>query len=523
MAFSLFRSGSHLLTSNSWMRDSVLVGNPFRLVISLSAIFLVAALTIACLHYFPEYLDFILAIQTVLLVCGIYVIFNLARRVYRDVIMPIDSVRSWASRMRQGDYAAELTVPIQGEFAGLLHDLTEMGRWYKEVGLEGDEKVTGQVRQMARKTRLLEILYDIAATISAARDLDEVLIHFLDIAVEITHARSALVRLITVDGDMRLISAQGEKSDQYAERIALVDAIPGSVARVKSVYVISPGMSTDFNIFSEYAADLECLIVPLLHRGEVMGCYHLLIDQSKLSLSYDLHELLASIGFHLGLAVHKAQLDEETKQQSIFHERLMLAHELHDSLAQSIVSLKFQCKVLESSLQDGDIARAEKETGRLREGMERTNIELRELLAHFRAPIDQRGLIPVLTDMMRQFRKQNDVLVFSQFHGDEVNPPMHIQHQVVRIVQEALANVRKHAGARMVRLLLRLKPEGWGQLLLEDDGHGFEASADTATLTGKHIGLKVMQERAACIGAEFSLESEPGEGTRVELQFSWDA
>ncbi len=523
MVFQLFRSKSRSLISNPWMRDPVLVGSTFRLLISLSIIFFAAALTIISLYFYPEYRSAILLIQLLLLLTGVSIVFMLARRVYMEVIKPIGSVRSWASRMREGDYSAELAVPIEGEFAGLLQDLTEMGRWYKEVGLEGDEKVTEQVRQMARKTRLLEILYDIAATISASRNLDEVLNRFLDIAVEITHARSALVRLTTTDGDMQLASAQGERADEYAERVALADVIPGHGAKVKSVYVISPGVSEDFSRFSDYAADLECVIVPLLHHGEVMGSYQLLIDQTQSSLSYDLHELLTSIGFHLGLAVHKAQLDEEAKQQSIFRERLTLAHELHDSLAQSIVSLRFQCKALESSVQDSDLKQADKEIGRLREGVDRANVELRELLAHFRAPIDQRGIVPVLTDMMKQFREDNDILVFSQFHGDEVNPPMHIQRQVVRIVQEALANVRKHADAHMVRLLLKLNFDGNGQLLIEDDGHGFEEATEDNLTSGDHIGLKVMQERAAYIDADLSLESEPGEGTRVELHFSWDS
>ena len=94
---------------------------------------------------------------------------------------------------------------------------------------------------------------------------------------------------------------------------------------------------------------------------------------------------------------------------------------------------------------------------------------------------------------------------------------MHIQRQVIRIAQEALANVKKHADATIVRLLLRVSESGQYYLLIEDDGHGFE---DEATgNAGEHVGLKVMQERAAHIDAQLSIESEPEEGTRVELRF----
>ena len=95
---------------------------------------------------------------------------------------------------------------------------------------------------------------------------------------------------------------------------------------------------------------------------------------------------------------------------------------------------------------------------------------------------------------------------------------MHIQRQVIRIVQEALANVKKHADASILRLLLRVSDQNDYYLLIEDDGHGFEGGVRGKA--GEHVGLKVMRERAEYINAKLSVESEPGEGTRLELSFS---
>ncbi len=505
-----------------WVRDPVMSGWVLRLFVVLFMLFVIAAATIWGLYQFPERISYILPVQIVLLILCVAILLALVRRFYRELIQPISSIRSWASRMREGDYSAEITLPAKGQFTDLLQDISQMGRWYKEVGFEGDEKISEQLRQMIRKTRLLEILYDIAASISVSHDLNEVLERFLHISAEITHARAALVRLATADGDMKLIAAVGEASDQYEDSIPMIDAIPGHGSKAKSVYVISLGASRDFRRFSEYAADFECVIVSLIHQGDVMGAYHLLMDQSASSMSYDLHELLTSIGFHLGLAVHKAQLDEEAQKQSIFRERLTLAHELHDSLAQSMASLRFQCKALEASVEESNLDSVVQKVARLKEGVDRANGELRELLAHFRAPIDQRGLAPALSDILKKFREESQVLVSSRFYCDEIEPPSHIRRQVIRIVQEALANVKKHADARMVRLLLRLSDKGTCQLLLEDDGCGFEANADNSLADGRHIGLRVMRERAAYIDAELNVESEAGEGARVELSFRWD-
>ena len=506
----------------SWTANPLLAGATLRLLIALAALACVAAATIAALYFYPQTALFVLPLQAVVLALSVLTLATLMRRVYLEVIRPIGSVRDWAQRIRHGDYAARFSLPDKGNFAGLLRDLSQMGRWYKEISVESDQQTNEQVLQMARKTRLLEILYDIAATISVSRDLNDILAHFLHIAVEITRARAALVRLSTEDGDMVLAHAAGERRGEYAARIPLADVIPARRSKINSVYITAPASYRDFSRFKN-GGEFECVIVPLLHQGEVMGAYEILVDQSVSSMSYDMHELLTSIGFHLGLAVHKAHLDEEAQKQSISQERLGLAHELHDSLAQSMASLRFQCEALQGGIDAADLDSAAAAVSRLRQGVDRANDELRELLAHFRAPIDRRGLKAALSRLLKQFREENDVLVFTQFHCEGMEPPLHVQRQVIRIAQEALANIHKHAGAHIVRLLLRTTAKNSCNMLLEDDGHGFaDRAVANADEDGRHIGLKVMRERAAYIGAKLTIESEPNEGTRVELAFRWD-
>lgn len=517
MNWNPFRTKSRFNIESAWLRDPLLVEGAFRLLAMLAIVFMAAAITVVALYLHPEAKNYILTAQIILLMVGVSVIMVLVRRVYREVIKPMDTVRSWAARMREGDYSAELAVPIRGEFARLLQDFSEMGRWYKDLALEGDDRFSDQVRQMARKTRLLEILYDIAATISVSSNLNDVLTRFLRLSVDILHARIGLVRLATDDGDMLLVDVVGADKDQFRKRLSVAEAIPGQQARVKSVYVTAPDVSPDFAGFPDDDGMLECVIIPLLHQGDVMGSYHLLIDQSVSSLSYDLHELFTSIGYHLGMAVHKAHMDNEANKQTIFRERLTLAHELHDSLAQTMVSLRFQCKALDDSIAKKNLESANKDVVKLRDGVDKANVELRELLAHFRAPIDERGLVPALSDMLKKFREENQILVFSQFDCHDPRPPVHYKRQIIRIAQEALANVKKHADAHIVRLLLRVSDEGQYYMLIEDDGHGF--GGEVSGNAGEHVGLSVMQERAAHIDAELNVESEPGEGTRVELSF----
>ena len=93
-----------------------------------------------------------------------------------------------------------------------------------------------------------------------------------------------------------------------------------------------------------------------------------------------------------------------------------------------------------------------------------------------------------------------------------------MEMQVLRIIQEALANVRKHSDAHTVRVLLRCDKNDNYHILVEDDGVGMDKPAFSGH-PGEHLGLSIMKERARYLGGELRIESEPGEGTRVQLSF----
>ncbi len=98
----------------------------------------------------------------------------------------------------------------------------------------------------------------------------------------------------------------------------------------------------------------------------------------------------------------------------------------------------------------------------------------------------------------------------------QFNPSVEVQ--ILRIVQEALANARKHARASQIQLTLSFQI-GECRLIVEDDGHGFDPNHVTRG-PWPHLGLQSMQERAAAIGARFTLDTAPGRGTRVILDLS---
>jgi two-component system nitrate/nitrite sensor histidine kinase NarX len=427
-----------------------------------------------------------------LLGCGALVGLIL-QRVQQQLVEPLEHLHHWAHRMHSGNLAARLPVPESGRFAKLARDINGLSEELMILSHDMESRVAQQTQSLARKTRSLQVLYDVAASISVSRNLDELLTCFLHTLAELVHASAAVVRLQEGDGHMRVVDSLGFEPLPAGEQDwdALMAARQGDEERVE---------------------------VPLSYQGRTLGDYILFVPQSDAQFQEERMELLTSIGQHLGMAIDTARLDEEAKRLSIIEERTRLASELHDSLAQTLASLRFQVNLLGDKLRtrlDGDPPR---ELLHIRNSVEEAYIELRELIGHFRAPMDDKGLLPALMEVIDRFRRQTDITIFFQKECQSPQLPAAVELQVVRIVQEALANIRKHAQARAVRVMLRCSDDGVYRVLVEDDGVGMEEPVMHGP-AGEHIGLDIMKERARRIGGELRIESEPGEGTRMQLDF----
>ena len=210
---------------------------------------------------------------------------------------------------------------------------------------------------------------------------------------------------------------------------------------------------------------------------------------------------------------------QEFSDYTAMKERTRLSGELHDSLAQTLAGIKMQVRVLDETLHQGDEERTWQELEKIEESLEEANIELRELIAHFRVPISEAGLLPAIERTVERFRRDcPDVRVLLQTRWEGLKLSAEHELQIVRIVQEALANARKHAQASTVRILISGDSEnGRCRVLVEDDGVGFANPPKEGG--GTHIGLSLLQDRAMRLGGRLRVESEPEEGVRVSLEF----
>jgi two-component system nitrate/nitrite sensor histidine kinase NarX len=442
---------------------------------------------------------------------------------WRDYVEPLIYLRDWVLHMRGGNLAARIPVPAHGEFAELAQDLNSLGEMLESLSRDTEQQLQHYTEHMAQKTRSLSVLYDVAASINVSRDLDDLLTRFLHTLTEVVGARAAAVRLLTRDGQMRLVASTG-LDDEMVEREKVLPAqscLCGKAVTGGDLLFQSDMAPCSKRVGRSFfnGEELSMLVVPLQYRGRTLGVYNLYVNKDTFDQREDLKELFTSIGRHLGMAIDKARLDEETNRLSIMEERTRLAHELHDSLAQTLASVRFQIRVLDETLHQGDEATIWQELERIESSIDEANTELRELIAHFRAPLGARGLIPAIERTITRFRQEcKDTHVFLQKEWPDRPLPSEHEMQVLRIVQEALANIRKHAQANTVRVMLRGDEQGNYMVLVEDDGEGL-GERSRSDSPGEHVGLSIMQDRARRIGGRLRIESEPGEGVRVILTF----
>lgn len=459
------------------------------------------------------------AAQVLLLGGGVALVALLYRSIDRQLLAPLAQLREWAGRMRGGDLGARLAVPDRGEFRRVAEDINNLGDALQRLSEQMDREVSRHTETLAQKTRSLQVLYDVAASVNLFNDLDDLLTRFLHTLIDVVKAQAATVRLLDKDGQMRLVASVGLSDQRPARELAAPPAPSGWTAVTAPEQMGEPTTVAADTPPPLAVEGLHTISVPLRYHGKTLGVYDLFVDRAELVERGDLRDLLTSIGRHLGMAVEKVRVDVQAQRLSIMQERNLLAHELHDSLAQTLASLRFQVRMLDDTLEQGDQDQARREMERIRNSLEEANSELRGLLAHFRAPIDRRGLLAALEELIGRFRRETGIVTFFQKECAHADLPATQEMQVLRIVQECLANIRKHSQAHAVRILLRCDDEGHYHVMVEDDGVGFGEDVAAAD-AGDHIGLAILQERARRLGGELNVESEPAEGTRVELNFS---
>ncbi len=368
-----------------------------------------------------------------------------------------------------------------------------------------------------RWSRQLESLHDVVRALGEETDLDQLLELISERLRELVDARLALIALARGD-EVRIVAAAGSGGpreeligDVLDRRHSKAGRVleRGQSARVDSVL-------DDPEVDQDEARRLGArtgLYAPLVARGRAIGVVMLHDKQGSDARFTDadlrLTEIFAAraaIAVELSERVAREAMQRMVTAQEL--ERRRLARELHDETGQALTSVLLGLKAVEEAGNEEALRSAAAE---LRELVVGTLQDVRRLAVELRPKaLDDFGLVPALERLAQSFTEQTGIAVDVESRLPVERLPGDAETALYRVVQEALTNVVKHAGARRISILVTARDDAVAAVI-EDDGQGF----DPASTREEGVGLVGMRERMTLLGGRLEIESRPGFGTTI--------
>lgn len=364
------------------------------------------------------------------------------------------------------------------------------------------------------RTRELEILAAIATGLNSAADVEQALTQTLALVAELLGLRTGWVWLLD-PATQQFYSAAAQHLPPY-----LREPLHMTGAPCWCLQSFQKGQLTASNVevlecsrlraaLAETAAGLRYhASIPLYFQDHALGIMNVAGPAWRKLTAQELR-LLSIIAAHLGVAIDRARLAEASARLARAEERTHLAREIHDTLAQDLAAITLQ---LEGALRrlehdpTGARHRIQRALDVTRESLE----EARRSVGNLRATLPAGMPLPVaLQALCRAFTAETGVRVAVHVYGTRELPPGP-EIELYRIGQEALANVRQHARATEVTVILALRPSTV-TLTVRDNGRGFDAE----TVRPDGHGILGMRERARLLGGRLRIIGRPGGGTLV--------
>jgi signal transduction histidine kinase len=258
------------------------------------------------------------------------------------------------------------------------------------------------------------------------------------------------------------------------------------------------------------------LVLPFLFGEEWRGCVFLFNPHWRGDRQEELR-FLQSLMRQAGPAIYNVYLLHRLRRRAGAAERVRLARELHDGAVQSLIAVEMQVDVLRRQAESGKEVGGE--LGRIQSLLREEVLKLRELMQQMKSiDVDSQRLLGVLNDTVERFRRETGINARFVTDIEDLDMPQRVCRELLRIVQEGLVNVRKHSGARHALVRLASSQDRWN-LTVEDDGKGFPFAGRFSQEQMEQLGRgpTVIKERVRLIAGELTVESTPGQGTRLEV------
>lgn len=434
------------------------------------------------------------------------------------LVRPVQRLNEGLQSMGKADFGVRLPVTSSDELGELALGFNQMAEKLQNLYDTLEQRVEEKTRGIETKSRELATLYDVASFLNSSKSAELLCDGVLERMVPLIGAVGGVVRLTDAKQEqLQVVAARGVSDAFLADEtyLAVGRCICGEVARD------GIAVSADFTLPSHPPLLQACskdgfkavAAIPIRSSQNAIGMLNLFFDAVRILPPAEVR-LLESVGLHLGVAIENQRLIARQREMAIFEERNLLAQELHDSIAQSLAFLNLQAQMLQDDLEQKKLDDAMLILAQIREGVQESYDDVRELLVHFRTRMDHPDLESAIASALQKFEGQ--IGIRTRFVRNGPLPDIAPEHtlQAMHILQESLSNIRKHAQASEVEVELSTAADC--QLTIRDDGRGFDPASN---IGDTHVGIRIMRERAHRFGGTLNIVSTPGQGTTVSLRW----
>ena len=206
-----------------------------------------------------------------------------------------------------------------------------------------------------------------------------------------------------------------------------------------------------------------------------------------------------------------------SEAEAIDEERRRIAGEMHDGVAQDMAALRLKAALWHDSV-GGDSAQMHAALDELKQVLDGAILKIRRAIFALRpVALDEVGFFLALRRFITDFENHYQAYVSLVVSGPEERLPVSLELPMFHVVQEALTNIGKHAGASLVSITVDMTNAKAAMLTIRDNGGGFDTTSLEHAARGGHLGLKQMRERVEKVGGVLTIESQPDRGTELRV------
>jgi nitrate/nitrite-specific signal transduction histidine kinase len=390
------------------------------------------------------------------------------------------------------------------------------------------DTVFGRIERMqvslARQNRELLALHEAGLDVAGELGLETVLQKVVDHATSLIGARYGALSVPNARGGIDAFLTSGitrEERDLIGPEPVGHGLLAVVLQEGQTLRIVDLTRDSRSVGFPEHHPEMHSLLaVPIVSAGQILGNLYLTEKQDGREFTVEDEQTLERFATQAALAIENARLHRRVRDLAITEERERIAREMHDSLAQVLGYVITKAQAVQELLKRDQPEKAAAQVGQLSDAARAAYADVREGILALRTSVGtNRDFGAALQEYLERWKEQSGVAATLELqptggHLEGLSPLAELQ--LLRIIQEALSNVRKHADASSVRVRICNVGEGI-EAVVADDGRGFDPSAPARDGHDQqpHFGLATMRERAESVGGTLAVQSSPGGGTRV--------